>query len=239
MTVAQNLMWAIRLPAESAGYLGPLRLVPSVNVLVQDRFVWLRGNAIDPDLQRRLRSIPAAEWFNVWPGELLTSSGQTVPCDRLPAGTWQALNQWIDVQMPPVGFAAASHVRVMLKLIRSSRPTVANMLLAAWNTWRDYALSAPLVRLNRWGFALSDQDTVVIRGLPLPPIPGCRLSESHGVILPAGWEFDPAVGAKVARQVLQLDDSELALFSEDSSFQRIPVSAFVQATRSAVRMSHG
>ena len=127
----------------------------------------------------------------------------------------------------------------MLKLVRSSKNRQANLMRTSWERWRTYAITAPAVRLSRLGFAVSENAEVLIRGTPLPPIPGRHFLEDNGIIIPIGWQFEPNVGSKVVRQVLKLDATEKALFSEDGSFELVPDTAFVQATRSAVRMTHG
>jgi hypothetical protein len=238
MSVDTSLPWVIRTDIRHAEDVAQLRRIRGLTLLVDGDVLWLRGETREADLDRRIRSLPDAEMFDIQLDEQLTRPGEAVPSARLPDGTWQAISLWFTLQLPRTGFAAAHNERVMLKLVRSSALTEANFLETAWKTWFDYAISAPQIRLNPVGFALGDADTVLVRGTPLPPIPGRRYTESQGIIIPTGWRFEPDVGAIVVRQVLALDDEELALFSEDGSFERLPQAAFVQATRSAVRATN-
>lgn len=231
--------WVIRLRAADAGQLGPLRRITGLRILVEDSFVWLRGESSDSNISRRIRMIPDVECFSILPSGQLTRAGTTVPCARLPQGTWQSLQGWLKLELPTAGFAPPVANKVTLRLVRSASPTSANVLMTQWLTWCEYATLAPQIRLNRWAFALCDDQRVLIRGTPLPPIPGRRYAESEGIIVPNGWRFEPDVAARVAARVLKLDQSQMALFSEDGSFERVPRSAFVQATRSAVRATNG
>ena len=231
--------WVVRLNLSDAGHLGSLRRFPGLRVLVDGQSVWMRGESLDSVLDRRIRSIPDVEWFAIWPDHQLTQLEGTVPCGRLPVGNWQPLHEWLQLKLPRAGFAATPSARVTLKLVRSSSPSVANLLQTTWIVWKEFATSASQVRLSRLAFALSDDNRALVRGVPLPPIPGRRFVEVDGVVVPNGWRIEPNVGPLVVRQVLKLDENELALFSEDGSFERVPRSAFVQATRSAVRASNG
>jgi hypothetical protein len=128
--------------------------------------------------------------------------------------------------------------KVDLRLKRSSQVATANVLQTIWPQWFQYAATAPQVRLNRWAFAVCQDQRVLIRGLPLPPLSGRRYVERDGVIIPSGWRFEPDVEPRVAARVIELDESQMALFAEDGSFERLPRSVFVQATRSAVRATN-
>ena len=58
-----------------------------------------------------------------------------------------------------------------LRLVRSNVEKEANVLLVELRAWRNYAATAPRIRLLHLSFAVSDDGQVVIRGLPLPPLP--------------------------------------------------------------------
>lgn len=224
---------------QNAEDVADLRHLCHFNVLVDGNDLWLRGDVGEGNVTGRIRSIPDAELFEVQSGQHLIRSGETVPCARLPDGEWQPIEQWIELQLPSPGFAAVLRDKLALKLVRSTRPTEANILETNWNSWFEYVISAPQIRLSRLGYALSDQDRVLVRGTPLPPINGRRHFESYGVILPTGWRFEPDIGPIVARQILRLADDELALFADDGSYERILQTVFVQATRSSVRGRRG
>ncbi len=231
--------WTIRLPAEDAEHLGKLRLINGLSVLVDGASIWLRGEYLDDGLSRRIRSIPNSTRYMIKVDRQLIRPGETVPCALLPEGSWQPLRSWLSVTLPVAGFSTQTDQLVMLKLVRSSRTMLANVMQTSWERWRAYAITAPAVRLARLGFAVSEDSEVLIRGTPLPPIPGRFFIEDNRVIVPIGWQFEPFVGSTIVRQLLALDEAEIALFSEDGSFELLPDTAFVQATRSAVRMTFG
>lgn len=237
--------WAMRFPSHASDSsqiirseaIGRLRLLSGVQILEDVDSIWLRGQDLDEQRSRTLRSIPNAERFLLTPDGQLTKWNETVPCERMPAGEWQPLAQWMSVKLPTPAFGAIVERQVPLRLIRSEVPAEANWLRTTWSAWLDYSTTAPQIRLNRWSFAVSDSSEVLIRGLPLPPIPGTRLVEQSGVAIPAGWGFDPPLDSQAIHRILQVPQREFAMFREEGQIEFVPESVFVRATRSAVRLT--
>ena len=114
---------------------------------------------------------------------------------------------------------------------------MASLLRTSAATWVAYGETAAQVRLDRWTFAINDNGDVLIRGQPLPPIPGDRLVEVEGIVVPAGWTWSPALAASVLRQVCGLETGELALLHPDGGWERVSASCFVRASHSAIRQT--
>ena len=112
-----------------------------------------------------------------------------------------------------------------------------NVMVLDASTWSDYAIRAAEIRLSRWTYALSEDGTVVVRGVPLPALNGRRFVEQSGIAIPAGHRCDPPLDAKIIRKVLGLADDEFALLSSEGGWDRIRDDQFVQATRSSIRLS--
>lgn len=232
--------WAVRLNSIDAS-IGKLRQVPGVVVLpvesASHNTVWIKGETLDDRVSRILRSLPDAERFLVTANNSLTSWGETVPREVLPDGTWIPISEWLTLQMPAAGFAAPISQRVPLSIVRSDSPVEANMLKVAWKVWRDYAISAPVIRLNQWAFAVSDQGEALIRGRPVAPLPGIRYVEQSGIAIPVGWRLEPPIAEASLHRAMSLEPGTIAMISEAGTMEGILESAFVRATRSAVRLT--
>ena len=76
-------------------------------------------------------------------------------------------------------------------------------------------------RLDRWHFAVASDGRVVVRGAPLPPMPGILYCEEEGVAVPVGFAFSPRVESAVVGELLELQPHDLALFHADGSWERI------------------
>ncbi len=235
--------WAIRLASNSIDFndqtqeaLGRLRLLPAVEVLIEADGIWLQGSELNEQTSNLLRSLTEAERYLVLSGDQLARWGETIPRASLPAGTWQPITNWLAVSLPTAAFAPRVEASIPLQLVRSSNPAEANLLRTTWAAWRDYATTTAQFRLNQLSFAASEAEALV-RGVPVPAIPGQRFVESAGIAMPAGWKSDPELDAKSTRELLKLTEGTIALFREDGSFESIPDQVFVRATRSAVRMT--
>jgi hypothetical protein len=98
-----------------------------------------------------------------------------------------------------------------------------------------YCLTAPQWRLDCWSFALAADGQALVRGTPLPPLPGTCWVQTGGICVPAGRAWSPAVEPEIVRQLLQLNTGELALLRGDGSWDRVANDDWVRASRSAVR----
>ncbi len=217
--------------------MGRLRLVPGLSVCERPGEVWLQGDAPDESLDARLRALPGAQRFAVLPDRQLVATGARVPHGHLPDGPWQPLARWLEVRLRAPGLAGKAGRRVPVRLVRCSAEAEPAVLVTTLAAWEAYAVAAPQVRLDRWSFALGAAGEVVVRGSPLPPIPGEAFVEREGVAVPAGWAWEPAVDAAVLRDVLGLCAGDLALLRAGGGWDHVAADSFVRASRSAARAS--
>jgi hypothetical protein len=116
--------------------------------------------------------------------------------------------------------------------------TDANLLAADKVDWMNYVETAPEIRLHHLSFAYDAQSLqrVLIRGVPLPPLPGTRFVEAECIATPAGFQWHPPVSALSVRTALGAEELELIILWVDGSFTRVPRSAWNAAARSTVRL---
>lgn len=237
--------WVIQLALTDAASLAPLRLTRGIEVAEKELFVWVRGASGDEKIERLLRALPAVARYEVTGGIRLRNLETRIPAETLPALNWQPINTWLRVRMPLTNPHAPSpppHVggyegpgSVPLRIVRSTEERPNALLITSLDDWREFALNAPEIRLRQLRFAVDAAGNVVVRGKPLPPVPGRQFVLDGNVAVQAGFTWEPAVSADVLSRRLGLSADALALFHEDGSFSRIEAEQFVPATRSAVR----
>ena len=228
--------WAVHLSLRDAGAAFPLRLHPAIRAAVVDADLWLRGDELPHDLEIELRKIPRARRFDIGDDDALVPVGARIPTGVLPSvASWQPLASLLSIVPQPAALCGQLDRRASLTLVRTSRQSPATVLLTSLAHWAAYASSAPLVRLRPLRFAASTDGRVVIRGAPLPPLPGVRYVEQEGVATPAGWAFSPPLDVASVRILVRVAGDDLALFAEDASCERIPAEAFVAASRGGAR----
>lgn len=230
----QSWSWALRLDASRAPGAAALRLKPGIEACESGGDVWLRGPDGGEELALELRRLPGADRYDVLEGGVLRSPGKRVPAGKLPEGPWVAAPAWAQAAPQAGSLPAELTQRVNARLERGGEERPANLLRAPLAAFAAWAAAAPALRLRPLAFAASGAEALV-RGEPLPPLAGTPYAEDGGIAVPCGWTLLPAAGAAAWRERLALAEGDLALFHADGSFERVPATAFVRASRSAAR----
>lgn len=226
--------WAISIAREDASALAPLRLSAGIEVAEGMREIWLRGKSADEGLLHKLSGLPARERFEWLATNQLRRVDQRVPSARLPELRWQPIAGWVQVELPASAFPAFEPRSISLRLARSQVEREPELLLAATVDFREFAVRAAAVRLQRLQFAANGRGEVLIRGTPLPPLPGKRFVMRGSVAVPAGFSWKPAVSADVVIRLVGASGEALVVWNEDGTITRLHSEQFVAATRSAV-----
>jgi hypothetical protein len=238
------MSWAIRVALTDANSLAPLRLSRGIEVAEKDSFVWVRGPSSDEKLESILRALPAIARYEVTGGNRLRNLETRIPAETLPALNWQSPSTWLRVRLPLTPALSPSDGErgeevslppVSIQIVRSAEERPLALLLTSLEEWREFALNAPEIRLRQLRFAVDEAGNVIVRGKPLPPLPGRQFVLHGNIAVQAGFAWEPNVSADVLSRRLGLSADALALFHEDGTFSRIEAEQFVPATRSAVR----
>jgi hypothetical protein len=231
-----NGPWAVLLPHESTAALARLRSSVALGVCESAEGLWLRGPRLEETLDKQLRLIPGGRRFAVVEEGQLLAAGNLVPLGRVPEGPWGLLSEWLEISLPPFqerGSAALEPVTLMLVPATTERePT---LLVTTLAQLASYAATAPQWRIDRWTFAATSDGKVIVRGTPLPPIPGTQWVLDQSIATPAGLSWSPPVDAAVVQQLLGLAEGEIALLRADRTCDRIAGDHWVRASRSAIR----
>jgi len=200
--------------------------------------LWLRTTTEFPSskaAQRLLASLPATARYHPSPGQRLRRTDRVLSEESLPELDWIPIREAFVPEPPPTSWPAATPERVPLRLVPSESETEPHAALLEWERFRDYALRAPQVRLDRLRFALSDTDSALVIGSPLPPLPGIRFSLHAGVAIPAGFTWSPRVAPEVLARCIQPPQNGLALWTPDGHIARIHPEQILPITRSTIR----
>lgn len=227
--------WALCLPPDMAESAAGLRLEPGIDALESSDAVWLRLEGDDERMQTLLQRLPGGRRFEILGDRQLRPAGSRLPQGHLPQGIWQKLRAWAGIELPRAALPAQPPERHTLALIRGGAELAANVVLTDISTWRNYALTAPQIRLDRLRFAASPNGYVVVHGNPLPPIAGTLFSEAGGIATPCGWNWSPEIDSQTLQTLWGLNRHDLALVRTDQTWDLIRSDQFVRATRSGVR----
>jgi hypothetical protein len=164
------------------------------------------------------------------------AEGDLVPLGRVPGGPWALLSEWLNVALPEARpTSGLPAVPIALSLVWAGGEREPEILETTLTQWAAYVVAAPQWRIDRWTFAATSEGHVLVRGTPLPPLPGTQWVLQEGIAAPAGMTWSPRVEAAVVRQALGLAEGEVALLRPEGTCDRITADHWVRASRSAVR----
>ncbi len=238
---SSSFIWAGRLARASAQELGSIRLIRGLEALVIDEAVWVRGPRLGAEEEKAVARIPWEMRCELLDGGRLRMAGHRLSDGSLPNGTWRPLTELLAAGP----LAVSRRVRVPATVAFELRPGAAMrdpaVIEVSAEDWKAFVETAPEIRLLRLTFAFdtAHPERVLIRGTPLPPIRGIQFVEAEAVATPAGWTWWPAVSAATLRAALEANDGELVVLRAGSEWSRVPRTAWIAATRSAVRAVMG
>jgi hypothetical protein len=140
--------WAIRVSSQHLPRAGELRSMSGVRAAIVGEMLWVRGDGLDWELQRLLAPIADGPVFQLATDGRLTAFGASVPTERLPVADWKPLNEILQPVLPSPRMATIQIPRVPLVLERTTVEQEAVLVLTDWSVFRDWALTAPEVRLR-------------------------------------------------------------------------------------------
>jgi hypothetical protein len=233
--VKPRFAWS--LPTTEARALGSVRRWSGLETLERSPLVWLRAGRLEDEQWELVRRLPGADRYTVLDDGQLLPVGGIVPRGRLPDGVWQPLDRWLAVELPTADEPAAAPSPASLQLVRSVVEREATWLQTSLAAWTAYVALAPQVRLARWSFVADRRGRIVVRGAPLPPLPGLRFVDHSGIVVPVGFTWSPHLPADVLRETFDLQKDDSLLWTPDGACERIAADDWVQATRSAARLT--
>ena len=170
---------------------------------------------------------------------MLTKFGERTPSGTIPDVEWTSLRNFIEPQLPVTGIRRVRIPRVPITLVRATRqrPVEPTALLVSAKAAAEWVAMVPQVRLEPLSFAASSDGQILSKGKPLPSLPGTRLTDQKGVLVPTGWTWSPAIYTGSLLEVLEAKAEELVLLTQGGETQRISRGEFVQASRGALRVT--
>jgi hypothetical protein len=180
--------WVGRLPRRDIAALDACRLVPSLELCEEDDEVWVRIRGDDQNARELLAHVPWTATYDLLPGGVLRRCGHSLPEQCLPGGRWERLSAALQPELPAAREPGQPPGRVDLQLVNGGEWKSPNMLGINSGVWSSFVDTAASVRLKRLYFAQTGRD-VIVRGAPLPPVPGTQFIEENGIAKPVGMRF--------------------------------------------------
>ncbi len=228
-----------RVSRDQSGAISRLRGLSGVEVAESSDGFWLKGQTEEGKLPQELVGVFSveSEVYRLLDDGRLAELESRVPILRLPQLEWESLSAVSQPVLEKLALPGTIPQTTPLSLIPASAQTVEpNVLRVSLDVLLDWVVQSPEIRLEPLRFACGYDGSVVVRGTPIPSLPGARLFEDNGVAVPLGRAWDPPVPATVLAQTMKLAPGDLGILREED-WERIEASNFVSLTRAAVRLT--
>jgi hypothetical protein len=217
--------------------LAAIRLYPNIEVASDASEIWLRLPLQSGGLDMPIRQLPLVSTFVLDENKQLYPMGGLTPVSQLKPMTWMPLTDFLPIELPVSVMPALVSDTVSIRIKPSEKEQKAVALSTSQAAWLAYATTAPEARLKRLKFAVSDVNTVLVVGEPLPPIEGETYWLRHNIFMPSGFDFEFPIVSALVFQKEKLENHAFLLFNTEGAYQRIEELDFVLSTRSAVRLT--
>ena len=225
-------MLVLRLHPDSIAALGPHRTQPAWEACIAEDALWLRCPEADA---ARTAALPCTVRFRTNDaGDLVPATGR-IAVRRAPHGRWSALVDFLTPQPPRPLLPATVPGGFAVRLVPSSAEAVAAALLAPLAALTAWAEDAPRVRRDRLAFAATPDGTAIVRGTPLPAVPGTPLHRRGALLLPCGFDLPAGIATSWVEASLTLPAGALVLVAPDGRWHRVDAEAFVPFSLAALR----
>jgi hypothetical protein len=227
----------LKIDKSNRNSLGVVRCRKSLMVAELDQYILLRGTTDSIDLENQLQMLPVLQRFTLDKDGNMFLQNAVTPVETLPELSWQTPETFIPVELPASAMPGIIESTLNIRLAATDKIRQTMALITQLDTWKKYAETAPAVRLDRNRFAVSGNNEVMIMGEPLPSLPGREYWSENDIFLPAGYEFEFPLVTGFLRQKLGVAKGDIILFDEAGQWQRIERNFFVEAKRSAIRLT--
>jgi hypothetical protein len=200
--------------------------------------IWIRGISSADYLSSPAKLLPAINTFTLDKDDHLFLAGSITPITKIQKLEWVKIAEYCNVEMPTAAIPAKVETTYQVKIVPSDNSRNTGALITTLDQLKLYAESAAEVRLKSFRFAVSENETTILIGDPIPPIEGKEYWIEHNILLPVGFDFEiPFVSKLVLDKVNS--KNHLLIFNEDTNYEMISSDQFVEGSRSAIRLTRG
>jgi hypothetical protein len=227
----------LKISKSNRNALGAVRCMQGLMLAEDELCIWLRGTETNMEMENQLQALPVQQRFELDNNGNMFLQQAATPVETLPELSWQKPEIFLPVELPASVMPGRVDSTISIRIVPTENIRESTGLLTTLEWWKKYAETAPAVRLARNRFAVSAKNEVMIVGKPLPSLPGKEYWSVNNIFLPAGYDFEIPLVAGFLRARLNVAKDDIILFDEAGNWQCIGKTFFVEAKRSAVRLT--
>lgn len=219
--------------------LGKIRAIEGILAAKNGQEIWLSGIPMPENCPEEIRNLPALTRLKQDRENRLYPLNATVPIQNLPDLEWQAIAEFVPLELPTSAFSGETHSTGEIELIPSSIPQSSDLILCKFDDLNSWLQDAPQVRIEQLKYALDEgkdkHRMAFVSGLPLPHIPGKRYYKSGGIYLPSGMKLKHGFLSNFLKSQRDPNDKGKLILLSEQHYEFILDEYFVQLSRSGAR----
>lgn len=227
----------IILKREDQETLGSIRTFPNLFIATDKQKIWLKGIPLEKANAPIIQSLPAIESYYLDNENRLFPIGKKTPVGKLEEKEWQTIKEFLEIELPTSLLPGKTNKKYEIKIKHTEEVKESVALLTDLRTWKTYAETASIIRLEKLKYAVSENNEVLIIGKPLPTIPGQEFWQRKSILIPNGKDFEFSLVASLLLEEIETEKGDIILFQE--KFTKISQSEFQKASRSSIRKTQG
>lgn len=224
------------IPCAGLGTLAELRCHPDLRVILVDELAWLLWSKGQPEVLRRILSVPGVESYVERAGLWYRLHGHLpvfdLPIDRAARPLSHVLTPAPLAPLPPAR-PALSPLRLRL-VPRGALAQTTGMLCTLGDLAR-WSETMPAGRLETLQVARLDESILVL-GRRLPALPSSERLWGKSMLVPLGMRVEPPLPENELREVLGLRPEEIGLLRAEG-IEAIARDVFTPLTRAGLRLA--
>lgn len=232
-----NIEYLLSIPASAEDSLATVRYYSNLKVSKDEGLIWVKDFTAYQLNTVEVKSLPFKQVYVVR-DNMLFAEGNNLPSRKAPVLMWTPIIRAIQITLPVTNsnfFGLKGTVINRLITSERERPSVA--LTCSFADLSQYAENGYESRLDKLEWVILDNGNVLIKGIPLLPIPGSTYWLEHNFLIPTGYEFEFDSLNQITDRKINPSAEYWIMWHTDNSFSRIEKAKFRQLSLSSVRGS--
>jgi hypothetical protein len=234
---AGSVVYYLRLNIRSKEHLGAIRHWKNLKAAHEDDYIWVKDFTAEQIKAAEVLSLPDKQMYEARGGKLFLKDAY-LPERTIPALLWSPIDRALPVKLPAYNHNYFGiHHKVDVKLVKSDHEKIAAAMLVPLGQLRNYADTAPAIRLKNIRWTIVNQQDAFVVGHPLLPLQAMVYYTEGDFMIPAGYNFDLYALSSSLNALLNPKSLFWIVFNPDSSYFTIPKAQLRPLTIGSCRVS--
>jgi len=230
-------MILLKISAVNIHFLNQIRHWHNLKVGKFGDTVWVTGLSEENASSTEVLSIPFISLYKVNDG-FIFPLGSNLPEAKEPELLWSPISNVLPIELPPYNFNFFGvRENIQMKLIPSGELQETFATEIDLSVLTKYMEKAPAIRNKNLSWCLIEDDTALILGLPILPLPGKSYWRHGNSLIPGGYVYQYDLLAPVIENKINALKDAWIFWGSPSEYSLMYKDQLVPLNRSSVRLT--